>query len=238
MSMSPRLMRPRATGFSPASIAGIANWWDANDSSTLTYATGISEWRSKSGLKTTASQSTGNNQPVSTAVNGKSAILFDGVNDGFDFTGVSRTDETWIIACAQVSNQSSGIRMIISDASSGYGVGTLLSGANRFVQNAWGNFSTSYKLTQVSGNVALAASVLTVTRSASSGWSMYRNGSLIDTTSGSASTTIARIGYLSSASFQFNGWIGEIICYSAAIDSASRSRCEKYLGSKWGITVA
>jgi len=35
MGMSPRLLRPRATGFSPKNISGLALWLDAADSSTL-----------------------------------------------------------------------------------------------------------------------------------------------------------------------------------------------------------
>jgi hypothetical protein len=32
MAMSPRLLRPRATGFSPRSIPGLALWLDASSS--------------------------------------------------------------------------------------------------------------------------------------------------------------------------------------------------------------
>lgn len=35
MAMSPRLLRPRATGFNPNTISNLLTWWDFNDLSTL-----------------------------------------------------------------------------------------------------------------------------------------------------------------------------------------------------------
>lgn len=83
MSMSPRLLRPLATGFNPKSISGLAAWWDFNDASTVTVNTGISAVLDKSGNGRTLLQSTTNNQPAWTAsaINGKYAAVFDGVND-------------------------------------------------------------------------------------------------------------------------------------------------------------
>ena len=37
MPMSPRLLRPRATGFNPKSIAGLAFWIDAGSTASLTF---------------------------------------------------------------------------------------------------------------------------------------------------------------------------------------------------------
>lgn len=90
MSMSPKLLRPRATGFNPKSISGLAAWYDFNDASTVTLATGIVSVTDKSGNGRNLAQAVGNNQPlwVSGAVNGKYAARFDGSNDslGTSFT--------------------------------------------------------------------------------------------------------------------------------------------------------
>jgi hypothetical protein len=46
-----------------------------------------------------------------------------------------------------------------------------------------------------------------------------------------------RIGYYNTTTFQWQGWIGEILCYSRALTAAERNAAELYLGRKWGITV-
>lgn len=92
MGMSPTLMRPR-NSFTPKSIATLAFWLDANDSTTVTLVSGaVSQWNDKSGSATPRNftQSTANNRPVTTTVNGKTAILFDGVNDSL---GNATTDD-------------------------------------------------------------------------------------------------------------------------------------------------
>ena len=84
MPMSPRLLRPRASGsFTPKSISGLAAWYDAADATTLTIATGVSAWADKSGNGRTLRQATGNNQPASgtRTIGGKNALDFDGTND-------------------------------------------------------------------------------------------------------------------------------------------------------------
>ena len=47
-----------------------------------------------------------------------------------------------------------------------------------------------------------------------------------------------RIGYYGSTLFQLQGWIAEILCFDRAISDSDRLKCERYLGKKWGITVA
>lgn len=81
--MSPRLLRPRATGFSPKQIAGLLAWYDASDVSTITTATGVSAWGDKSGNNYTLRQGTANNQPATgtRTIGGKNALDFDGTND-------------------------------------------------------------------------------------------------------------------------------------------------------------
>lgn len=49
---------------------------------------------------------------------------------------------------------------------------------------------------------------------------------------------MSKIGYYSSGLFQFHGWIGEILLYGRALASDERAKVERYLGKKWGVTVA
>lgn len=248
MAMNPRLLRPTASGFNPASIAGIVHWWDANDASTLTLNSGAVEtWTSKAGTKTAASQSTANNRPVTTTVNGKTALLFDGSNDGFDFTGTARTDETWVCAVAQTSDQS-GQRSFLSDAGDGLGM-SATKGAAKFLEVCFGSFTEGVGRLRPAYNATpstlLGPAVCSVVRSAAAGGFVFIDGTqrisgvnsaASFTTSGSV--TIKRIGHYSSSLFQFNGWIGDILCWNRALSDSERLKVERYLGKKWGITVA
>ena len=81
MPMSPRLLRPRQTGFDPRSISGLALWLDAADSTTITLnGSTVSEWRDKSHGSRHFAQSVSVSQPVYTAAgqNGRNCITFDG----------------------------------------------------------------------------------------------------------------------------------------------------------------
>jgi hypothetical protein len=249
MSMNHRLLRPTVSGFSPASISGIADWWDANDASTITLDTGaVSEWRSKAGLKTAASQSTANNRPTTTTVNGKTAVSFDGSNDVLAFTGTSRTDETWIMAAAQTADQA-GQRQFMSDGANGTGFSATKASVKLF-EVAFGGFTegTNRLRVEYSGTAStpLGPAVLSCVRSAAAGGFVLIDGTQRASTIGgtfagfsvSSADTMRRFGAYSSTLFQLQGWIGEILCYSRALSQSERLKVERYLGKKWGITVA
>lgn len=249
MAMSPRLLRPRATGFNPAQISGIADWWDAADAATITLNAGAVEtWSSKAGLRNAATQATANNRPTTTTANGKTAVYFDGVNDGLDFSGTARADETWIVAFAQLSAQS-GQRMVLAETASAFGLSVTQGGSAKFIENSWGNFTEGSGRMRV--NYAAGASVVagplvaSTVRSAASGLFVFvdgtqRSSAINGATNGTASSSLAisRIGCFSSAQLQLDGWIGEIVCYNRPLTAAERSRVERYMGRKWGITVA
>jgi hypothetical protein len=248
MAMNPRLLRPTASGFNPATISGIVHWWDANDAATLTLNSGAVEtWTSKAGTKTAASQSTANNRPVTTTVNGKTAIQFDGSNDGFNFTGTSRTDETWIIAAAQTGNSPSQ-QALVNDGGGGHGISAAAGSVKLFELSFAGGYIEG--VTRLRAQYATPATVLmgpgvfTCVRSAAAGGFAFIDGtqrfSAIngDTSfTSSQATTIQRIGFYGPTLFQWNGWIGEILLYDRALSAAERNAVEVYLGRKWGIAV-
>jgi hypothetical protein len=80
MAMSPRLLRPLATGFNPLSIAGLEAWWDFADVSSVTLDSGrVSAVTDKSGNGRTAANSTsGSTQPdyISGGRNGRNIARF------------------------------------------------------------------------------------------------------------------------------------------------------------------
>jgi hypothetical protein len=262
MAMNPRLLRPTVSGFNPNSISGLVYWWDANDASTITLNTAnnpatVSQWTSKASGNTAATQTTSNNQPTTTTVNGRTAILFDGSNDGFNFTGTARTDETWIIVAAQSSDQT-GTRALITDGGAGGGLLTiLLAGPQRVVRAEYigtvpsGGTEGVARIT-VAGSLnppaggAFPPVVISAPRSSAGGQQIRFNGTQRESvvtgglfsSSTSGNVAIARIGYYSSTTFQFHGWIGEILCWNRPLSVSEMQRAERALGKKWGITVA
>jgi len=83
MAMNPRLLRPLASGFNPASINGLFGWYDATVASSVAIQTGVQSWGDLAGSMGAATQDTTNNQPAygSVTLNGKPTITFDGTND-------------------------------------------------------------------------------------------------------------------------------------------------------------
>lgn len=75
MSMSPRLLRPRATGFDPRSISGINIWVDFSDWSSLTLDANslIQQVNDKSGNAYHGTQGTAANRPSVGSINGVNA---------------------------------------------------------------------------------------------------------------------------------------------------------------------
>jgi hypothetical protein len=82
MPMNPRLLRPLASGWTPRQLPDLGLWLDASDAATVTVATGVSEWRDKSGRGLHASQATAGSQPAySDTQNGRKVVTFDGSDD-------------------------------------------------------------------------------------------------------------------------------------------------------------
>jgi len=80
MAMSPRLLRPVASGFDPRRIAGLEAWWDGSDSASVTLDSGrVAEWRDKSGkARHAANSSSGSTQPdyITAGQNGRNLLRF------------------------------------------------------------------------------------------------------------------------------------------------------------------
>jgi hypothetical protein len=237
-AMSPRLLRPVASGFNPKSISGLAMWLDANDSASITLdSSAVSEWKDKAAGKVFA-QTTPNNRPTLTTINGKTALLFDGTNDTLS---CSEPFASYPVSMFFVQ------RVI---AYTNFGMTYTAGGSNNFNlrQNGTsglfqlqhpttgaGSSSTSYSLSN-------AELISLVYASPVGGSAAYQNGGLITITSGSFSEepifsgTTHFIGSRN-AGFHLNGYIGEILVYTKTVSATERAKITQYLGKKWGITV-
>jgi len=233
MPMSPRLLRPRATGFNPKSISGLKLWLDAANASTFTLnGTGVSQWSDGSGSGNHFVQATSNNQPSRTNTqNGKSVVTFDGSNDRLaTASAISLGTGGYTVfivgyhgGAFQVMLEGGSLNPYISsnsDNTAGFthydGVSAVSSASGSYLLNTW--FVLEYAISQSSRLISV-------------------NGTQV--ASGSGTSRTASIQYLgsTSAGFYWGGRFAEVLIYQSVLTS-QRSTVRKYLGSKWGITVA
>ena len=101
--------------WTPSSIS-TALWLDANDSSTITIATGVSTWADKSGNGKNATQGTAANQPTysSTGFNSKPTIQFDGTNDSFSLAGITQTSGQNVFAVVDTTLIGTSYRVLLN----------------------------------------------------------------------------------------------------------------------------
>jgi hypothetical protein len=249
MPMSPRLLRPRATGFNPKSIATLAGWWDASVTSSLAQlSTGdtavaadsdpVGSWADLSGNGRNLTQSTTNNRPVykTGVLNGKPVIDFDGVNDSMlaSFTlaqpityfVVYRYDATITTGNPRVFDGATGNTMSFFGSTSSTLMGIYAgSSADPFISMAQ---RTQFSITEIQANGASTAVRL---NGASVNFSLSSN-------IGAGAPNGIRLGAFSQSSTFGDVSFAEVLIYSSIIAESAARRVRSYLGKKYGITVA
>lgn len=239
MGMSPRLLRPRASGgFNPKMIAGLQLWLDAADSLTITTGTGVSEWRDKSATASVWAQTTGNNQPATGAqtLNGRNVIVFDGSNDSLSASApLASLPLSFFIVQRIVSATNFGMS---------YTAGT---GDNwNFRQN------TSLGILEITANgdrVILDTGSRvgindiyswTVPSGVGSNSTLRRNGTQLSLSDATRKPVLTGTHYIGQRSdgFYANVQIAEIIAYSVELNNDQLSKVEAYLSNKWGIAIS
>jgi hypothetical protein len=241
--MSPRLLRPLASGFDPKKIAGLQAWYDASEVSgmgptssgvgTVSNNGPVKFLRDKSGggldLTNTGADSVAPSY-VTASQNGLSALSFDG-NDFISRTGsgiIMTQPFTLFIACK--ANVTGSTRVC--------GVGSTRSiGPFASSNTQWGFFSGGGVVSF--GVSATAASVLAMTCNASLAGVFYGNGTQ-SATATLAALTISGFGLGGdvAAAGSLNGLMYECLSYSAVLTASQVTAVTRYLGRKWGVTIA
>ena len=240
MSMSPKLLRPRATGFNPKAIANLALWLDANDTSTVIIETGVKSWADKSGNGKTFTQDTLNSQPSYAAtLNGKKVISFNGSSNQLNnSTNIINAANVTVFLVGQRNSGTFGgyITSMDSAGSGDLSPAIIIQSTNVAVRGDNGTLATG------SAGGFAGPSVITgvVTNWAPS---IYVGGALVQSqaaggTPGPLNTKTAIGTYRIAAGNFLNGYIAEIICYTRVLTSTERQTVERYLGKKWGLTVS
>jgi hypothetical protein len=253
MSMSPRLLRPRATGFNPKSISGLKLWLDVANTSSLTFnGSTVSQVNDLSGNGFHATQGTANNQPTyqATGLNNKPTLYFDSTDSllssatiaDYFLTPTTAPTFTLIMACYSPLAADGGQVVFGSDAQAS---GRVLFG-NNFGGLA-GN--TLFDTANASGG-RLSASITQPT-AAPHVMTFYRHGAAMAfrvdgvtlaskaNASGNFSVTSAKlqIGKCDAVSGS-TMYMSEAYAYAAALSTSDLVKAERGLGKKWGVAVA
>lgn len=236
MPLSPRLLRPRtavSAAFDPRNISGLRLWLDAADAASVTLnGSTVSAINDKSGNGRHATQATAISQPTFTAngLNSRSVLSFIGTQRMTgSLTGLSQPFAKFVVArandtganknvfsfTATVNNNSTSLYFSPTEAPSIYS-GSIISSA-----------------TPVTSTVVLSA----IFNGASS--QLYANGSLVASGNPGSSTYTGdyNLGAFSGGFDPMQGIIAEVLVYDGTAAS-TRQQIERYLGAKWGITVA
>lgn len=243
MAMSPRLLRPRASGFNPKSLSGLAGWYDASVASSLYDATSdgsavaaggaVARWEDISGNGRHLTQSTANNRPILAAskYKGRAACEFDGSNDQLLLASnlAMSAGATIILVSQKRSNNNSAMHSL-------RGSGT----ANHHPYtdgNAYDSFGVFNRLTfafayrsdllvwsAIAANANLAVYVDNAAKVNSSGIASANQTGSETQVVGSGTTT----------NWFWDGWIAEILMYSRALSATENTSVYNYLKSKWG----
>lgn len=235
MAMNPKLLRPRASGFNPKSIANLFAWFDADDSSTYTVSTGVSSWRDKSGNGLNAVQGTASVQPTVSTIGSRRAFLF------FAGSGLIASKSYSISAqstfCVFRCDTTTAFGRIItqeSDAANATYVPLLLPSPAAYAIGSYfsGGFRSSTNITQ-------SATIIGESHHNGSSVTAVANG-----TSGSAysaalsfSPTKLCIGNGGNLSNSLIGAIAEVLVWNRALSASEITQVRKYLAKKYSVTV-
>lgn len=236
MAMSPKLLRPRVSGFNPNSISGLFAWWDASNSRSVTLnGSAISAVADLSGNGRNATQAVGSAQPLLGTLNNKTAIVGD-VGDGLIASASYSITAQSTFAVFRADTYAGFARIVTqeSDTQNATYIPLLLPNDATFKLGAYfdGSYRSSITITQgasVIGESHHDGSTLTCVANGVSGATYTKALSFSPT-----KVAVANAAGLSNALF---GRIGEVLIWNRALTSAEIVRVRRYLSSKWGIAV-
>ena len=243
--MSPRWLffpAPAGGGFAPTDISGCIAWFDADDASTITGTTLVSNWADKSGNTASfpydtadlAESSTSLQPSINTgSLNSKDTIYFDSdqligrfpynVAEASVFIVLKPDGDTVFILLNAGGN-------IYSDVAQSGSSSTLLNSNFQSSSATLSNF--------VTGNSVSWNSRGDVYNSLGTSAEIYEaigcSLSAMTNSAGSLTFTLCNYG----ASYSFKGDIAEIVAYDSELSTSDRQSVEGYLAHKWGLTAS
>jgi trimeric autotransporter adhesin len=223
-------------------LTNLFAWYDSSDASTITLSgSNITQWNDKSGNTKHATQSTSANQPtiVSSGLNGKNTILFDGTNDMFNIANTTTLANNFAVFAVIKSN-------FLNSISGSAIIGSDDGGVTWYIQknNYRLNVDKTAQASMLAGSNILDVAENNVWRQTSLVWAGTSDGTLRWNKGGMGSFN--RSGFFPTApiktigaympgdtSYLAKGEIAEILIYNSA--SVNVATVEAYFTSKWGV---
>lgn len=259
MAMSPRLLRPTTTGFTPKSIADLALWLDASQSSSVTLNSGnVSQWDDLSGNGRNFAQPTAAAQPLyaTSAMNGKAVVRADGsnhwiLNGGSAIGAASLTMFLVARHLEWIADLSKPANLFHTDlpVSSFSNFGMRSENYNNAEDLRFGDADSTqaFNLGSTSGTTLNVARVMTYSFNASTRLgAARRNGALAGSATINAANVPATfggrlalfVGFQDTAGRRVSAEIAELVFYSRDLSESEKQKVERALGRKWGVAVA
>lgn len=240
----------------PIQDAALKLWLDADDSATITkdMSDNVSDWADKSTNGNDVSQLTATNQPlfVASAINSNPSIRFDGVDNYLENLGISLVtgvgELTIFMAISRISSPNNNrgklalwetgqIHDFNNIPSVSFEDGSIALNELKYLRNT----SNQNKTPHPNENTPFIYSSIFDGANNNS----FLNGNIASFTNptgsaGNFNIQNIRVGarqVSGSASFFWNGDIGEIIIYNRDLSTLERQQVESYLSSKWSITL-
>jgi hypothetical protein len=261
--MNPRLLVPRATGFNPKSISGLALWLDAADGSTLfqnsdgtTPATATSDpvgyWRDKSGNNRHATQATAGSRPTLGSQNGRKALVANGTSHEMALTNagdVVRNKPGATMIAVLVPNTVASIRTAAFwSVGTSAGARSLLQFNNAELRAGGRRLDADSFDSATGGTIVANQPIVAVARLdyANANAIAYSNSVPFATdtsflTAGLTSDTASQAAAIMNStggSLFYSGTFAELLTYDRALTDSERRKIELHLARKWGITLA
>ena len=241
---------PHLRVFQPNDVTGCSLWLDAADSSVVTTATGVSQWRDKSGNAYNLTQSTAGSQPSyssslitfsnNTHLNIPQAAVNNLSTWSLFFVINPISSSNWIMVKQKNGQNTYNVLSMTYNTGSGGGNQT---GSAGFLY--WRSLNAG---TQAVSTAALATSTLQICNLTYDGTNLYfyKNGVLEKTTTGSftipndTSATNYTLGiWIQDGTIPNSGVtnfrLGEMLVYNTGLTTSQRETIEWYLANKWGI---
>lgn len=241
------------SGFNPNSLKGCALWLDAGDSNAFTFSGGstISQWKDKSSNNYVGTAA-GTPSLVSTALNGKPAVTFNGTDQYFSFGD----------SLDLGSNRSLFIFAVYNHANSSTAGGIVAKARSTALLGRWGLYRTTTNTTLLIDRTTVTtltyADTGTDIRITGAGWQRDGNATLFSNAVSQASVAASNTGSNFSTAdplfvgargdgtgtvpltgSYFAGNISEIIVYlfetNLPMSNETRQQIEGYLAWKWNL---
>lgn len=246
MPMSPRLLRPIASGgFNPKRLAGLSAWYDATVASSITLTSGfVSQWNDLSGTGHHLTQSVEADRPGTGTIGGKTAIDFDGSNDYLSNAASPAGFTYGTIFCVHSFDNAGSNQVVYTVVSAG---AAELMAVSKHTFGEYRNNAGSGGTVARSGGTAVINTPRLTTNTFNSGTSAhgYRlDGAEQTGTTGGFFSNVAGtwLGLRNNASLGlglfFDGQIGEWVIYNRVLSADEIAKTETYLAAKWGVALA